>query len=201
MKCTIQGEPVQQWGTKYWRALYPDWVSGFPNKTIDAPSGLEVDVFVPKEFRGYIGILGGHFYNEHKEIGNGGGGSGDGAAAIEMDQNGNLILVSHYEASIDGKRPAYEQRIRLKTGLFEKGKWNTLRLVEEKDGSLKPYVNGRLALADPRVTLKGPMDPDHKPGFYDGHAGLQAANTTAKDGFQDGHFILNDNFAIGRFAP
>ena len=172
MKCTIQGEPVQQWGTKYWRALYPDWVNGFPNKTIDAPSGLEVDVFVPKEFRGYIGILGGHFYNEHKEIGNGGGGTGDGAAAIEMDQNGNLILVSHYEASTDGKRPAYEQRMRLKTGLFEKGKWNKLRLIEEKDGSLKPYVNGRLALVDPGVTLKGPMDPDHKPGFYDGHSGF-----------------------------
>lgn len=173
------GEHTESGGALFWRHIYPAWMLG-PDETVPAPCSIQVDVFTPKGIEEDLGLLGVHRYNMR---------TGDkiSVAAYEIDGNGNLVLLAR-----DGK--GNDKRVRLKSGIFRKGEWNTLRIDFEPDGSIYPYVNGILAYNRTSDLLSVPVG-DHPAGFADGHAGIIAANQTPDDGL-DGIWILNDNFLI-----
>lgn len=163
----------------YWRAVFPSWMKG-ENRTVRAPSAIKVDVFVPSSVHQWIGLLSVHRYNTVT-------GDKDSVAAYEIDAMGIPILYVN-----DGKG-RYE-RVKLESGLFHSGKWNTLELVLELNGNVIPLINGANAYRNKSDQLRVPVG-DYPAGFVDGHAGIIAANQAPNDGM-DGLWILNDNFEV-----
>jgi hypothetical protein len=108
-------------------------------------------------------------------------------AAYEIDEMGIPVLYVN-----DGKGKG--ERVKLKSGLFHNGEWNTLELVLEPNGDVTPLVNGANAYRNTSDRLRVPVG-DYPAGFVDGHAGIIAANEAPVDGL-DGIWILNDNFEV-----
>jgi hypothetical protein len=165
--------------SRYWRTIFPSWMKG-ENRTVRAPSAIKVDIFVPSSVHAYIGVLGVHRYNTVT-------GDKDSVAAFEIDEMGIPVLYVN-----DGKGNG--ERVKLKSGLFLNGEWNTLELVLEPNGDVTPLVNEVIAYQNKSDQLRVPVG-DYPAGFCDGHAGIIAANPAPDDGM-DGLWILNDNFEI-----
>lgn len=185
VKVSIQGKSVQkEWlstgrkGGLYWRTGYPGWDYG---QTLRAPSGIQVDIFIPADLYG-IGLHGVHRLNKIH-------GDRTSVAGYEIYRGDVLVLVAR-----DGQ--GNDKRVHLRHGLFQSGQWNTLRLDFEVDGSVIPFVNGQNAYQRPSDLLKVPVDDEYDAGFIDGHAGLIFASQNEQDGFKDGQYLLNDNFTV-----
>ena len=186
LKHTIDGDPVQHldWGSDlWWRALYSTWRNGVNVQTLPEPAVIQVDIIKSTELLG--GILGFHRLNKKT-------GDSISVAAIEADRGDVLKLLAR-----DGK--GNDTRLRLKAGLFDSRKWNTIAIELRPDGTLIPWINGINAYVDPTKPLKVPVDAEHDPGFMDAHAGYQIASPQKNDGIQNGLWLMNDNFMVIKY--
>lgn len=188
MKITMEGPAVAHpdWGSDtrgLWRAIYPAWQNGVPPQTLSAPCAVQVDIMMSKGLGG--GFLGVHRLNIETD-------DRTSVAAYEIEPNGKIKLLAR-----DGK--GNDKRVYLQDGLFKIGAWNTLRLEFLPDGSVMPYVNGRLAYRQMSDLLKVPVDDAHDAGFVDAHAGFILGGIGGgNDDVPKGAWLLNDNFIILR---
>lgn len=187
MKITIFGPAVSHpnWmggGSGLWRQTSQSWQNGTPGQTLTAPCAVQVDLIKSRE-------LGGGFLSVHRlnKLTN----DRISVAGLEIHENTNNVRL----LARDGE--GNDKRVLLQSGLFNPEGWNTLRIEFLPDGSLLPYINGRLAYQRPGDLLKVPVDAAHDPGFVDAHAGYKAGGIGP--GTYDapqGDWVVNDNFMV-----
>lgn len=113
-------------------------------------------------------------------------------AGFEVRQGGTKLALIHH-AGVPGTRAeVFCDAIQLPIN-----QWFNLVLMFEGDGRVLPYFNGVLAIRDPSSTLV--VYPGFDIGIGDTHAGLIGAQPELTPEWEQGAFLLNDNFKVIRF--
>lgn len=186
MRITIGGPAVSHpdWGGAtpgLWRQISQAWQNGIPPHSLSAPCAVQVDLFKSKDLGG--GFLSVHRLNKVTE-------DRISVAGYEFEPNGRIKLLAR-----DGR--GNDKRVYLNKDLLEPSGWNTLRLEFLTDGSVVPYINGRLAYQRASDLLKVPVDKSHDAGFIDAHAGYILGGIGGSNSdVPEGSWLLNDNFMI-----
>jgi hypothetical protein len=191
-KAWVSGERFLE-GGRWWRRTQLSWGVGCYESLIStpAPCAVSCDVWLsdtlvfPGDDFPSVGLLSFHTPSKTPDK------QPYYSAGFEVWKPNMALAMAHNVA------PGVREDIGCDTVHLPINQWFNLMLVIERDGRVLPFFNGKLAISDPSKALIMPSSYDI--GLGDAHAGLYCAQPELTPDWEQGAFLLNDNFKVIRF--